>query len=78
MIYVVTTQILPPSDIFEVVPPQYALQLLEPLRTVGLDTETMGFDPYTKQLMLLQLGCYDFQVVIDCTTVDINFFKDYM
>ena len=78
MIYVVTTQILPPSDIFEVITPEYALQLLEPLRVVGLDTETMGFDPYTKQLMLLQLGCYDFQVVIDCTTIDVKFFKDYM
>lgn len=78
MIYLVTTQILPPSDIFEVITPEYALQLLKPLRVVGLDTETMGFDPYTKQLMLLQLGCYDFQVVIDCTTIDIKFFKDYM
>lgn len=78
MIYVVTTQILPPSDIFEVITPEHALQLLEPLRVVGLDTETMGFDPYTKQLMLLQLGCYDFQVVIDCTTIDVKFFKDYM
>ena len=78
MIYVVTTQILPPSDRFEVVTPEYALQLLEPLRIVGLDTETMGFDPYTKQLMLLQLGCYDFQIVIDCTTIDVNFFKSYM
>lgn len=78
MIYVVTTQILPPSDIFEVITPEYALQLLEPLRVVGLDTETMGFDPYTKQLVLLQLGCYDFQVVIDCTTIDVKFFKDYM
>lgn len=78
MIYVVTTQLLSPSDIFEVITPEYALQLLEPLEIVGLDTETMGFDPYTKQLMLLQLGCYDFQVVIDCTTIDPCYFKEYM
>lgn len=78
MIYVVTTQILPPSNLFKVITPKEALELLEPLTIVGLDTETMGFDPYTKQLMLLQLGCYDFQVVIDCNSVDINFFKDYL
>lgn len=78
MIYVVTTQILPPSNLFEVITPEEALKKLEPLKIAGLDTETMGFDPYTKQLMLLQLGCYDFQVVIDCSTVGINYFKDYL
>lgn len=78
MIYVVTTLLLPPSNLFEVITPEEALRKLEPLKIVGLDTETMGFDPYTKQLMLLQLGCYDFQVVIDCSTVGINYFKDYL
>ena len=78
MIYVVTTLILPPSNLFEVITPEEALKKLEPLEIVGLDTETMGFDPYTKQLMLLQLGCYDFQVVIDCTTIDPRYFKDYL
>ena len=78
MIYVVTTQILPPSDRFEIISPTAALYYLEPLKKVGLDTETMGFDPYTKELLMLQLGCYDFQVVIDATTVDLNFFRDYL
>lgn len=78
MIYLVTTQILPPSNVFEVITPEKALEILAPLKVVGLDTETMGFDPYTKQLMLLQLGCYDFQVVIDLTTIDIGFFRSYM
>lgn len=78
MIYIVTTQILPPSNLFEVIIPEEALKKLELLEIVGLDTETMGFDPYTKQLMLLQLGCYDFQVVIDCTTIDLRYFKDYL
>lgn len=78
MIYVVTQQILPKSDKYEIVSPQAALHMLEPLKKVGLDTETRGFDPYTKELIMLQLGCYEFQVVIDITTVDINFFKDYL
>lgn len=78
MIYLVTTQILPPSDKFEIISPVAALSLLEPLKKVGLDTETMGFDPYTKQCLMLQLGCFDFQVVIDLLTVDINFFKEFL
>lgn len=78
MIYLVTTQIMIPSDKFEIITPNRALELLEPLTKVGLDTETMGFDPYTKQLLMLQLGCYDFQVVIDCTTVDPRIFKEYL
>lgn len=78
MIYVVTTQILPPSDKFEIISPVAALSLLEKLKKVGLDTETMGFDPYTRQCLMLQLGCFDFQIVIDLTTVDINFFKEYL
>jgi DNA polymerase I-like protein with 3'-5' exonuclease and polymerase domains len=61
-----------------VITPRKALELLAPLKKVGLDTETMGFDPYTKQLMLLQLGCYDFQVVIDCSTVDVHIFKEFL
>lgn len=78
MIYVVTTQILPPSDKYRLMSLEGALSMLEPLKKVGLDTETMGFDPYTRELLLLQLGCYDFQIVIDCTTVDIRLLKDYL
>ena len=47
MIYVVTQQILPESDKYEIISPQAALYMLKPLRKVGLDTETKGFDPYT-------------------------------
>lgn len=78
MIYVVTSQILPESDKYEIILPQTALKLLEPLQKVGLDTETRGFDPYTKELIMLQLGCYEFQVVIDLTTVSIRWFKEYL
>ena len=78
MIYVVTQQILPESRKYQIVSPVAALYMLERLKKVGLDTETRGFDPYTKELIMLQLGCYEFQVVIDVTTVDINFFKDFL
>lgn len=78
MIYLVTTQIMPESQLYKVINPQEALAMLEPLEKVGLDTETMGFDPYTKQCLMLQLGCFDFQVVIDLTTIDIGLFKNYL
>lgn len=78
MIYVVTQQILPESDKYQIVSPSTALNLLSPLQKVGLDTETRGFDPYTKELIMLQLGCYEFQVVIDITTVSIEYFREFL
>lgn len=79
MIYLVTKQqSLWASDRYKVISAEEALELLAPLNVVELDTETMGLDPYTKELLTVQLGCADFQVVIDCTSVDIHLFKEYM
>ena len=78
MIYLVTNQTLPESDAYKCITPQESLDLLEPLKVVGLDTETKGLDPYTKELLLLQLGNLDFQIVIDCTTTDIHIYKEYL
>lgn len=79
MIYLVTKQqSLWASDRYKVISPEEALKILEPLTIVELDTETMGLDPYTKELLTVQLGCAEFQVVIDCTSVDIHLFKDYL
>lgn len=79
MIYLVTKQqSLWTSDRYKVISAEEALELLSPLNVVELDTETMGLDPYTKELLTVQLGCADFQVVIDCTSVDIHLFKEYM
>lgn len=79
MIYLVTKQqSLWTSDRYKVISAEEALELLAPLNVVELDTETMGLDPYTKELLTVQLGCADFQVVIDCTSVDIHLFKEYI
>ena len=79
MIYLVTTQtqLQLQSDI-EVISPEKSLELLVPLTIVGFDTETSGIDPWTKELKSIQLGCYDFQVVIDCTTVNPKLYKEYL
>ena len=79
MIYLVTAHLeLFTNEIYQITTVEESLKLLEPLSIVGLDTETEGFDPYTKKLKLLQLGCYDFQVVIDCETIDIQLYKSYL
>ena len=79
MIYVVSKErfLFHPEDI-KFIDIKESLKILEPLEIVGLDTETTGLDPYTKELKLVQLGCKEFQVVIDTTTIDILEYKEYL
>lgn len=79
MIYVVSKEsfLFHPDDI-KFISVEESLKILEPLRIVGLDTETTGLDPYTKELKLVQLGCKEFQVVVDTATIDILEYKDYL
>lgn len=78
-IYLVTGQKqLFDNDTYTIIGVEESLRLLAPLTVVGLDTETEGFSPFLKKLLLLQLGNRDFQVVIDCTTVDVRLYKDYL
>lgn len=79
MIYLVTNQkTLFENENYKVIGVEESLRLLDPLTIVGLDTETQGFSPFLKKLLLLQLGNRDFQVVIDCTTIDITLYKEYL
>ena len=79
MIYLVTAnQELFDNEVYQIIGVPKSLELLEPLKIVGLDTETEGLDPYTKRLKTVQLGCKEFQIVIDCMTVDIKLYKDYL
>lgn len=79
MIYLVTAQKqLFDNDVYKIIGVEESLRLLAPLTIVGLDTETEGFSPFLKKLLMLQLGNRDFQVVIDCTTIDVRLYKDYL
>ena len=79
MIYLVTLQQqLFSNELYKIIGVEESLRLLEPLTIVGLDSETTGLDPFTKELKLLQLGCFDFQIVIDCTTIDVRCYKEYL
>lgn len=79
MIYLVTlNQELFDNDAYKIISVKESLEILEPLQIVGLDTETSGLDCWTKELLSVQLGCRNFQVVIDCKTIDILQYKEYL
>lgn len=79
MIYFVTkTRELFNNQSYKIIGVEESLRLLSPLKIVGVDTETKGINCHTGQLLSLQLGCKDFQVVIDCTTVDITAYKEFL
>ena len=79
MIYLVTAnQELFDNEVYQIIGVPKSLELLEPLKVVGLDTETEGLDPYTKRLKTVQLGCREFQIVIDCMTIDIKLYRNYL
>lgn len=79
MIYLVTNapEIFD-NDIYSTITVERSLELLNPLKIVGVDTETEGFDVYKNKLLLAQFGCPDFQIVVDCKTVDIKKYKTFL
>lgn len=79
MRYLVTGQtILYTSETYEVISVEKSLEMLHKLKVVGLDTETHGLDPYTKELVSIQMGNYEFQVFVDTTTVNIQYYKEFL
>ena len=79
MIYLVTkTRELFDSPSYNIISVEESLRLLNPLKIVGVDTETGGLDCYNNELKTLQLGCKDFQVVIDTLTIDVSQYKEYL
>ena len=78
MIYLVTgNSLLFNSEDAEytIISVEESLKLLNSLSIIGVDTETEGIDVHTKKLLLAQFGCFDFQVVVDCRTIDIINYK---
>lgn len=81
MIYFVTGQrelFEFPNAKYECISVEESLKILEPLRVVGLDTETTGTEIWQGELLTLQLGNKENQVVIDCMTTDVKQYKDYL
>ena len=63
---------------FKCISVEQSLELLETLRIVGLDSETKGTEIWQGQLLLLQLGNKHFQIVIDCLTIDVRRYKEFL
>lgn len=79
MIYLISgQQSLFKSNKYKVISSEEALKLLEPLRIVQCDTETMGLDPYTKALLTIQLGNKENQFVFDCSNGIPKGLKEYL
>lgn len=79
MIYLVTeNRELFSNEAYKTIGVDESLSLLEPLKEVGLDTETSSLDCHTGKLLSLQLGCHNFQTVIDCSTVDVLRYKEFL
>jgi DNA polymerase-1 len=69
---------LKPEDNIVFCSKEQALSLLQTKDTLGFDSETLGFDPYTTDLVTIQLGNDVHQFVIDVKSVDIQFFKELL
>jgi len=75
MIYIVSNQIkLFDSDIKQATL-EDCLNFCEKLDILGVDTETEGFDPYTKKVLSLQIGNKEHQYVIDTNDIPLIKFK---
>ena len=76
MIYLVTNQqeMFTPVG-YSMATVEDSINYLKNLDVLGFDTETMGFDPYTKALLSMQIGDGERQYVIDCTTVNPKRYK---
>jgi DNA polymerase-1 len=79
MIYLVTNQqaMFSPSG-YSMATVEESLEYLKNLDVIGFDTETRGMDPYTKDLLSMQLGDQDKQFVIDCSTVNPTLYKEIL
>lgn len=82
MVYLVSkNRALFESELYKTISFNQALTMLFPLKEVQVDSETMGLDCHTKALLTLQLGCTEFQIVFDWTTLTVDEkrqIKEYM
>jgi len=71
MIYLVSNQSsLYNSLLFKKVSLEEGIEKISGYSELGVDTETQGLDVYTKKLLLLQIGNFEFQVLFDITSFE--------
>ena len=76
MIYLVTEQQrFFKSDAYEIMSKEEALNRILEHTWIEYDSETEGLDPYTKALLCIQFGLGEDQIIVDTTTIDVNYFR---
>lgn len=80
MVFLVSQQHLIESENFEVCSLDFCINYISELKEVGLDIETTrkynkyfdieGIDPYTSDIVMIQVGDLDYQFIIDTRTID--------
>lgn len=81
MIFLVTTQQeLFSRDDFTIISVEESLRMMQSWKMAQFDTETDGKDAHINHILLAQFGFYDgeTQIVVDCTTVDIRKYKEFL
>ena len=79
MIYLVTNQqSLFTAAGYSMATVEESLNYLKTLDVIGFDTETRGMDPFTKDLLSMQLGDEERQYVVDCLTVSPVLYKELL
>jgi DNA polymerase-1 len=79
MIYLVTNQqgLFTPVG-YSMCTIEESIEYLKTLEVIAFDTETRGFDPYTCELLSMQLGDGEKQFVVDCLTVNPKIYKELL
>ena len=81
MIYLVSAQtLLFESTEYKSISISESLQLLNKCSIIQYDSETTGRDAHINKLLSAQFGSkiYDFQIVVDCTTINIINYKEIL
>ena len=78
MIYLVTSQIeLFHDDLYTIISKEEAFKMISSWSIIQIDSETTGRDAHICDFLCFQFGnkAADTQIVVDCTTIDIRYFK---
>lgn len=81
MIYLVTSQIeLFHDDLYTIISKEEAFKMMSSWDIIQIDSETTGRDAHICDFLCFQFGnkAADSQIVVDCTTIDIRYFKSHL
>lgn len=81
MIYLVTSQTeLFHDDLYTIISKEEAFQMMSSWDIIQIDSETTGRDAHICDFLCFQFGnkAADSQIVVDCTTIDIRYFKSHL